>query len=137
MTPNTAKRLHATLVAVCPILGVSVNAAGNGGNYTAAPSATAAQISAANSALASFDWSNTAQATWDTTQARTEANGNLGTATAGLDAPEYVALRALVAVMADQLNTLRAAVVPAMAPITVAQAKSAIQSKINAGSADT
>lgn len=132
---TSAARLHQALAAVCPILGVAIQAEGSG-SFQADPSATAAQRSAAQSALASFDWSAAAEQNWIVQQQRDAATTNLGTAAAGVDQSELVILRALVMVLVDQLNVLRAAVSPPLSAITYAQAKSAIAAKINAGSAD-
>lgn len=138
MSGNTlqALRLHQAIEAVCPIVGVSITA-DNVGTIDYDPSATAAQVAAAKSALAAFDWSDTAYSAWLTQQQRQQATGNVGTATAGLDTPEYVVMRAIVELLVDQLNVLRAAVSPPLAAITYAQAKTAIANKINAGSADS
>lgn len=56
------ERLTATLQAVCPVLGVS----GVQGNVRIDydPAATASQQTAAQSALAAFDWSQAAQDLW-------------------------------------------------------------------------
>lgn len=136
MTSLTPGRLHLALAAACPIDGVSIQSTGSATFHPSAV-ATAAQIAAAQAALASFDWSDTADQTWWKQQQQAGATGNLGTSSGGLDSAEYVTMRAIVEVLVDQLNAIRAALVPPLAAITLAQAKSAIQSKINAGSADS
>lgn len=137
MTKNTAKRLHAILANVCPILGVSINHAGNGGTFIPAATATPAQIAAANGEIASFDWSDAAQAAWETTEARSESQNRLGIVSSGEDTPEYVTFRALAHVLLREINALRAAVVPPLAAVTLAQLKTAIANEIDAGSADS
>ncbi len=67
---NVANRLSVTLAAVCPILGVSIGTPGNVATVRIDfdPTATAAQRTAAQSALTSFDWSDAAQSAFDDAQ---------------------------------------------------------------------
>jgi hypothetical protein len=55
-------RLHATLAAVCPIVGVSGEQGSIRVDY--APTATSEQQAAAQAALAAFDWSQAAHDAW-------------------------------------------------------------------------
>ena len=125
---RTAERLHAAVSAVCHIDGVSIRAAGSAIIHPAA-TATPAQILAGDAALASFDWSDTAQAAWEVAQAR-------GSATAEITDLDGVVIRAVVEVMVDQINVLRAIPAQSFPVITYAQAKAAILAKIAAGAAD-
>lgn len=125
---GTAARLHAAVSAVCPIDGVSIRTAGNA-IFHPATIATPAQVLAGNAALASFDWSDAAQAAWETLQNRASADAEM----TGLDG---AVLRAVVEVMVDQLNVLRAIPAQSFPAITYAQAKAAILAKIAAGDAD-
>lgn len=65
MTKND--RLYSTLSAVCPVDGVSILAAG-GVRIDYGSAATAPQKAAAQAAVASFDWSDAAQAAWEALQ---------------------------------------------------------------------
>ena len=58
-------RLHKAVSAVCPIVGVNAD-----GTFDPATTATAEQIAAAQSVVASFDWSGEAQAVWEKQQNR-------------------------------------------------------------------
>lgn len=64
---NATQRLHESCAAVCPILGVSVPTPGNSGSVVVHfdPSASQAQRDAAAAVVASFDWSQSAQDTWE------------------------------------------------------------------------
>lgn len=138
MTDNTM-RLYGAIAAVCPIVGVVIGTPGDSATCKFRPdlSATSTQIAAAQSALAAFDWSDTAYQAWLTQQQRNSANSNIGTSTSGLSEPTFIALRALVEVLVDQLNVIRAALPSPLPAITYAQAKTAIQNKINSGSVDS
>jgi hypothetical protein len=81
-------------------------------------------------------WVRVLQAVLDTEKtqsARLAAQGTL----AAVDDATAVVLRAIVLVTVDQLNALRAAVSPALPPITPAQARAAILAKVQAGLADS
>jgi hypothetical protein len=59
------QRLHATISAVAPIAGLSIGAQGDSASVTINfTGATQAQIDAATAALAAFDWSDAADATY-------------------------------------------------------------------------
>lgn len=145
-------RLHETIAAVCPIDGVS---GGTQGNVTIqyAAGATAPQRAAADAALASFDWSDNAQTAWDNLKDRATAQELIDSVTS-----EAKALRAVVSLLVDELNTLRqwitdfktatagagtlaqfktaVAALPNLPQRTLAQAKTAIQNAIRGGGAD-
>lgn len=62
-------RLHEVLAAVCPIEGVSIaSVAAKSATIKFRDEATAGERAAANSALAAFDWSQTAQDAWEANQ---------------------------------------------------------------------
>jgi hypothetical protein len=148
-------RLHATLAAVCPILGVDLGP-GSPPAVTIryAANATAQQQADAQTALAAFDWSGSAQTAYDTVQARAPALTTLNSAT---DPPGKLA-RATAAVLVDELNDIRewiaafkvqvaasttladlktrVAALPNMPDRTLAQAKTAIGNKISTGTVD-
>lgn len=101
---NSIERLHATLAAVCPILGVSVPSVGSSVGVVVSydPAATAPQISAAQSALAAFNWSQSSQNTFQTQQDRTAAKAAFASSTDSL----YKLLRCQSDIIRQQLNTL-------------------------------
>lgn len=108
---TSAQRLHETLAALAPIVGVSVPQLGtsSGVRIDFRPEATQAQRDAANAALASFDWSDVAQSAWLVAQAQTSAKNEMDTATAApaTASAEQRILRALAAVTLDEVNVLR------------------------------
>jgi hypothetical protein len=129
MTGTTFQRLYAAMTAVCPLAAFAIPAAGSA-TYT-----TAVQISAAQSTLAAFDWSEAADNAWIAQQTRTAAAGSLGTLSVGLSSAEFIVMRAIVMLVVDQLNILRTKA--GLAAITYAQAKTAIGNAIAAGNADS
>ena len=150
---STAQRLHETIAAACPIVGVRLTGASSGA-FDAAPGATGPQIAAGNAALAGFDWSAAAHDAWLNLRQRSEANSTLDASTVSA-AKLY---RATAAVLVDEINLLRqwlvafkvevaaaatladlktrVAGLPNMPDRTLAQAKTAITSKINGGGVD-
>lgn len=76
---NNVQRLHDTIESVCPIDGVSVGNWGQAGTVRIDfdPTATDQQKSAAQQALASFDWSDAAEAAWEAAQNTSQTIGNL------------------------------------------------------------
>jgi hypothetical protein len=145
--------LHAAIAAVAPINGVSssispptaanqVTISFNG--------ATVGQQSSANSVLSGFDFSTGAQTTRQTNDDQTAADTVLNTA-AGIG----ILHRAVAAVMVDEINAIRdwitsfksavaaatsladlqtrVAALAGMPDRTLAQAKTAVQAKIDAG----
>lgn len=93
-------RLHQTLAAVAPIVGVS----GVQGNIRIdfAESATQPQRTAAQAALAAFDWSQAAHDAWLVSQARINAK----TWALGPEL-EARALKALALLVLDEINIVR------------------------------
>ena len=128
MKNNHILRLHTLITdAGVPINGVSGDSAGIriDFNITATPS----QITQANSIVSSFDWSDAAHAIWENIQNRTEAKQVLTNTR-----PQDKIIKALLAVMLDEINILRtAASLPAR---TRAQFVTAIQNKIDSGGVD-
>ena len=100
---NSIERLHATLAAVCPILGVSVPSVGSSVGVVVSydPAATAPQISAAQSALAAFNWSQSSQNTFQTQQDRTAAKAAFASSTDSL----YKLLRCQSDIIRQQLDS--------------------------------
>lgn len=70
-------RIHQTIAALAPIHGVRVGTPGNSATCSNVfqASATGPQITAANAALAAFDWSAPTQATWEAQQAAANIAG--------------------------------------------------------------
>ena len=64
------RRLHESVAAVCPIVGVGIGTPGVSASVVVhhAPDATAPQIVAAAGVVAGFDWSPAAQAAWERAQ---------------------------------------------------------------------
>jgi hypothetical protein len=143
-------RLHSVIAAVCPIVGVS----GAPGSVTIHyNNATAQQQTDAQAALTAFDWSQAAHDAWLNLQDRTAAAAKLDLTTA-----EAKVLRGLVLALVDELNNIRQWLVAFKAATaastnyatlksgigglsnmpdrTLAQAKTAIQNAINAGTVD-
>jgi hypothetical protein len=143
------QRLYQTILAVCPIEGVSVPTVGNSATVRIdyQPSATAAQQAAAQAALASFDWSTTAQAAWELAQNQAAAVPQLEATdqvTIGVRALAYQCLQVINANAAAiaELQTLAKAAgwnvtQPTPAQLTSAQAKAAIAAIISSGQANS
>lgn len=147
-----AVRLHEAIAAACPITGVRVTGASSG-TFQPAPSATAQQIAAGDAALAAFDWSQAAHDAWLNLKTR-----SLGQAEVTAISERGKVLRAMAAVLVDEINSLRqwlvsfkaevaaatslanlqtrVAALPNMPDRTLAQAKTAITNKLNSGAAD-
>lgn len=140
MTPaSMLPRLFASVSSACPLLddathsslSVSQPGVNSSVKFSPAAAATPAQISAAQTAINNFDWSDAAQAAWQVQQNRTVAQPLLSDTAA-----DHALLRAVVLVLVDEINFLRAAVMPALAARTPAQARTAILAKLNSGAAD-
>jgi hypothetical protein len=151
MVPDVRKRLDDTIAAVCPIHGTSGDQGSVRIDYK--PEATAQQQTDAQSALAAFDWSQAAHDAWLNLKDRTAASTKFDAVTA-----EAKALRAIASVLIDELNAIRQWLVAFksataastnyatlksgigglsnMPDRTLAQAKTAIQNAINAGTVD-
>lgn len=129
---STLLRLHAVLAAVLPIDGVGVRDAAvplGPGNVRVTPDSAQAQ---AQTIIDTFDWSAGAQMAWERQQARGPAIDALATSEVS-----SVLMRALLAVLLDEINTLRGAVIPALLPRTLTQLRVAIQTRIDSGAMDT
>lgn len=95
-------RLHKTLHAVCPILGVYDSGDNATSSFRPDPSATAGQIAAAQSALASYDRSQAAEDAWELDRLKTQAKGLYD------EVSEQAAIdRAIARLMVDEVNFLR------------------------------
>ena len=101
---NSVDRLHASIAAVCPIVGVRVPTIGSsvGVVIDFDPSATAPQIAAAQSALLTFDWADAAQTAWQAGQERALAKSSFSSSQ---DAQQKF-LRCLLEQLRIELNSL-------------------------------
>lgn len=125
---KTSGRLLATIQAAVPaVRNVSIGAFGVAASVKVFP---ANQQTAAQATIDAFDWSDGAQATFDNLSDRASAKTLLNSST--VDREKL--LRAVMLVMLDEINVLR--VNSSLAARTAAQLKTAIQNKIDAGSAD-
>lgn len=121
-------RLHEALEQVCPIATARVIRDGVGG-FDPAPEATPQQITAAEAALAAFDWSAGAHEAWMRTKRRARAKELFA------DVAEAQALiRAVALVLLDEINSLRAQ--HGLAARTKPQLVAAVRSKLDAADAD-
>lgn len=104
MAYSEIERLHAALAAVCPIAGVSVPTSGSGVGVQVSysPSATGPQITAAQAALAAFDWSGASQTTWQTQQNRLQGKADMLSSTGSV----YKLLRCMLEVLRQSLNAI-------------------------------
>lgn len=93
MSDSTA-RLAATLAGTCPIVGVSVGKAGDSATVRIDfdSTATASQKTAAQNALAAFDWSDAAHSAWEDVQYPMRASLRLQAVQAIADMNAYAAL---------------------------------------------
>lgn len=133
MNLEKSARLNRVLSALAPITSVSVPTIGTSvGVVIQFNGATGAQQTAANNALAAFDWSDAAQAAWQTDQDRA---GAIAAFLLDTSASSKV-LRGAILALLDQINVIRAALPKPLPAITIAQAKTAIQNKINSGIVD-
>lgn len=122
------ERLTVAVSAVCPIHGIT-----GGTQATATPDykaeATTEQRAAAEAALAAFDWSDAAQATWER-QKRREASVALINSTA----PEMVVVRALATVVRRRVSALLTAL--GQTPLTMSQLEEMLVDVIADGEVD-
>lgn len=152
MSIHTAPRLDAAIRAGgIAIDGVSIGTAGTKATYLVTPASLQAS---AQSIIDAFDDSASADAAYLNTSARVQASNGIAADTTAL----YKVLRAEAALMIDEINTLRqwitsfkaevaaattladlktrVATLPTLADRTIAQAKTAMQTKISAGAVD-
>lgn len=128
-----SQRLYATVQAVCPVDGVALlNLVARTVRIDFSASATQGQKDAANAAVAAFDWSAAADVAWQLQKDRADAIAIFLADTS----PSAKVLRGAILALIDQLNIIRAALPAPLGAITVAQAKTAIQNKINGGTVD-
>jgi hypothetical protein len=95
------------------------------------PAPSAAEQSQYDALVAGWDWSQAAQDAYDLSQSRALAQAALSQADA-----DHRLLRAVLLALLDQLNVIRAALVPPLPPVTVAQALTAVRAKANSAAAD-
>lgn len=153
---KTATHLHAAIEAVCPIRSVHVDRDGPPlvASFVPTPAATPAQIAAAQLVLETFDSSEAAEDARENLRLRSRAVNIVN----GKDAHHRL-VRATAAVLIDELNLIRqwlvsfkaqvalasnladlktrVATLPNMPDRTLAQAKTAIENKLNSGTVDT
>lgn len=131
MSVQTILRLDQALRAAgVPIDGVSGAQGSVRVDYQAA--ATTAQKTQGAAIVSAFDWMAVTDATWQAQQEKAAATAQIdnGALKAGASIERLV--RALALVVLDEVNTLRAASVPALPPRTAAQLVAAIKAKIAA-----
>jgi hypothetical protein len=144
-----SQRLHATVAAQCPVTGVYVGTPGNSAScgFWPTAAATQAQITAGQTALTNYDWSDANLKTWQAQQNRSQAANDVS---GGSDV--YEAVRAMGLAIGLRLNELLAALKAAgvltaftpgaigscpTAPYTKALGESDAGALINAGQADS
>src|SRR5437899_9565342 len=115
---DTLSRLYQTVQAVCPVVDISVGKLGDSTSvaFNPAPQATAAQQAQAQSAINTFDWSQAAQDAWQVQHDRGAAQTMLSATAA-----EAKLFRAVTSALLDEVNTLRAAMVPPLPARTLDQ----------------
>ena len=145
-------RLTETIAAVCPIHGVSGT---TNTRIDYRDEATTEQRTAAQAALAAFDWSQAAHDAWEFSQRKQSSIGVLATSKDSL----IVALRGVIEALVGELNkqkiwnaSLKTAVANAstlaqlkaniatlnnVTPISKPQVRQAIANEINAGNAES
>lgn len=96
--------------------------------------ATASQQTTAQGLVDTFDWGDAAQVTWENTQTRVKAKQFYDNTVTHSEQAKL--LRALVAVLLDEINILRTHAAIGLPARTMAQAKTSIQNKIDAGTVD-
>lgn len=130
---KTGKRLEQAVQAVCPGAAVSIGVHGVAGSVRLSfANNTPAQRANAQTIVDGFDWTDGAQSTWQTQENRDDAGGE---ATAAR--PQNVLIRAVLAVLLDEINPLRATFIPTLPARTLSQLRAAVQNKINSGAVDT
>jgi hypothetical protein len=124
--PAHVRLLEALVAGGHPVRGCSGSSAATV-RLSFAPGATPAQVGAALAFAAAFDWSQAAHDTWLLARRRAAAKSDYDH-----QGEQGKVLRAIVLTLLDELNILRAAVVPPLAPRTATQARTAIRNKIDA-----
>lgn len=129
---DSTARLLAAVRVVCPILSLSIGVEGNSASVriTFSPSATLSQQIAAQAVVAAFDWSATATTSYDTLQLRAAAQVDLVSSAA-----EFKLIRAVLAVLLDDINVLRAN--DSLSTRTLNEVKALVSTKIDSGLVDT
>lgn len=125
-------RLHLAIAAVCPIVGVSVGTWGQANTVRIDfdAGATAQQQGAAQTALQAFDFSDAADAVFQTQQFVAQASAGIDNGqTASADYPNMM-VAALMSAALEQVNAIRTAVVPPLPPIQLAQFVASVKAAI-------
>jgi hypothetical protein len=126
-----ASRLHAVIAVVCPIDGVAIlDPILHTARIDFSSSATNPQKTAANSALATFDWSDPAQVTFDAAAANTAASASIDRGATNIGLPVDKLTVGLALTILDEINVIRSAL--ALAPRTQLQLLNAVKTKIAA-----
>ena len=131
---KNAEHLDKAIKAVCPIVGVSIGKDGVPSTVRIdfAPEATAQQRVDAQGIVDGFNWSEAAELARINLAQRQRA-------TELLNGPRQEAKlqRAVVSMLLNEINLIRAALVPPLPPRTMAQARTAISNKLADGTVDT
>ena len=129
---DSTARLTAAVLAVCPILSLSIGVEGDSASVriTFSPSATLSQQLAAQAVVTAFDWSATAGTSYETLQLRAAAKADLVDAAA-----EFKLVRAVLSVLLDDINVLRAN--DSLSTRTLNEVKVLVSTKIDSGLVDT
>lgn len=117
-------RLHATVEAVCPIVGVSGDQSGIRIDY--APDATPEQQVAAEAIVSGFDWSPEAHASWELMQRMAVAGQLLGSVE-----PVPVGVRVTLRVIVDHFNEQMRAIAAGQSPAPLLESE--LLSQVAAG----
>jgi hypothetical protein len=123
----TGRLLDAIRTAGIPVDGVSIGLRGDSSTVVVSPTSLQA---AAQPTIAAFDWSDAAQQAWEVGKIRPTAKTLLADG-----APSSVLVRALAAVILDEINILRNAA--GLGSRTLNQLRNAIQNKVDSGAVDT
>lgn len=123
------QRLHSAIAAVCPIDGVAiVDAKTQTAELGFLKSATPQEISAAEAALAGFDWSDAATAEFLAAQAKDAASKAIDAGDTKGGTATDLTTKSLMLVLVDQLNELR--VLGGLKPLTADEIAAAVKQKI-------
>lgn len=129
---NSTARLTAAVLAVCPIVTLSIGVEGQSTSVqiTFSASATPSQQIAAQVVVEAFDWSGTAGTSYEALQLRAAALARL------VDpAAEFKLIRGVLAVLLDDINVLRTN--DGLTTRTLTEVKALVSSKIDSGLVDT
>lgn len=129
---SVAQRLRQTIQnAGVAITDVSIGIMGQSASIVVIPETLQ---SAAQPTINTFDWSQAAHDIWSNSEQRIAAKKRYDNTVTNTE--EAKLLRAIVAVLLDEINTLRTHAAIGLPARTLAQAKTGIQNKIDAGAVD-